>query len=552
MNPSITIFPARKVITMHPERPEATAVAVMDGRILGVGDAKALAEDVRALGQSVVDDSFADKILMPGIVEAHTHLVIPALEYDNHFVSQVPWPDPAGGFFPTYPDKAAVLQRLRELDAQLPPGALLWGTHYDDNEAGGYLHRDELDAISTERPILVSNMVFHRFWGNTRLLEMTGVLGEDPLPSCLGLDEDGRPNGTLVEGRGFLIAARACPEILDLTMEKLRRIMPLFRRQGVTTVTEMTAGSRPSLSAELELFQQLLEVEDHGLRCVSYPHMHRLAEREGSVEAAVARLEYLMAVGSDRLRVGGAKLYHDGSIISHTCPVDWPGYWDGTPPPHMQYSPEEIRRFILELHKRGISAIVHTNTNLAVETVLSAVAEAQARYARPDIRHRVEHCYTMTTAQLHRAKAQGVAVQFFTPQIYYYGDSHVRVLGLDRAENLTPVGTAQRLGVSWGFHSDPPGTPPLPWTAAWATVRRTTRSGRVLGQGQCVSVADALRAMTLEAAWQLHMDDSLGSIEFGKKADFCVLEADPLSMAPDDIKDMPVWGTVVDGRKYQA
>ena len=114
---------------------------------------------------------------------------------------------------------------------------------------------------------------------------------------------------------------------------------------------------------------------------------------------------------------------------------------------------------------------------------------------------------------------------------------------------MTPTGTAKRLGVSWGFHNDPPGTPQLPWIAAHAAVNRMTMdSGTILGPSQCVSVEDALRAMTIEAAFQLHLDHEIGSIEFGKKADFCVLEADPLKIDPTKLKDIPVWGTVFGGK----
>lgn len=552
MSNIVTIFTARKVLTMYPERPFATAVAVMDGRILGVGDAHTLRDDIKTAGRWTceTDDTFADKVIMPGIVDAHTHLIIPAMEYDNHFVSQVPWPNPEGGLFPTYPDKAAVLARLKELNAQLPPHAVLWGTHYDDNQAGGGLHRHELDTVSTTRPILVSNMVFHRFWANSRLLEMAGFF-DGPVPEYVECD-NGVPNGTLIEGKGFLAAAGACPDIVAMTKKKMQRILSLFRAQGVTTVSELTAGTRNLLSDELTLFRQLLEETDQGLRCMVYPHMHRLADREGGVPEALNVLRKAMDSNSARVRVAGAKLYHDGSIISRTSPLDWPGYWDGTPNRHMQYPAEEIHRYILELHALGIDTVTHTNSNLGVQTVLDAVEEAQHRHFRPDMRHRVDHCYTITTAQLQRAKRLGVGVQFFTPQIYYYGDNHVRILGLDRAENIVPVGTAERLGVSWGFHCDPPGTPPLLWLGAWATTQRQTLSGRVLGPGQCVSVEVTLRAMTLEAAWQMRMDNELGSIEFGKKADFCVLEADPLEVSPQELKDMPVWGTVMEGRKFKA
>jgi hypothetical protein len=164
------------------------------------------------------------------------------------------------------------------------------------------------------------------------------------------------------------------------------------------------------------------------------------------------------------------------------------------------------------------------------------------------MRHRIDHAYNITASQLQRAKALGITVQFFTPQIYYYGGAHLKLEGPDRARHITPTGTAKRLGVSWGFHNDPPGTPQLPWVGAWATVhRRTLESDTVLGPEHCVSVADALWAMTIEAAYQLHLDSEIGSIAFGKQADFCVLEVDPTEIDPMELRDIPVWGTVFSG-----
>jgi hypothetical protein len=256
---------------------------------------------------------------------------------------------------------------------------------------------------------------------------------------------------------------------------------------------------------------------------------------------------------TDAFRVGPVKLYTDGSIISRTSPVGWPGYWDGSPEGGMENDPEEIREMLIRCHAAGLSTVTHANSRPGCQVVLDAVNAAQTLKYRPDMRHRVDHAYNITPSQLQRAKALGVTVQFFTPQIYYYGDAHLKLQGPDRARHMTPTGTAKRLGVSWGFHNDPPGTPQLPWVGAWATVHRLTlESETVLGPEQCVPVEDALRAMTIEAAYQLHLDSEIGSIEFGKKADFCVLETDPTEIDPMELKDIPVWGTVFSGKPNPA
>lgn len=541
------IFLAKKIITMHPEHPFATAVAVKDGRILALGE---LDDVVFWLKNSPftpyeVDTTLKDKILLPGLVDAHTH--IGGLFYSGHFVSQIPWPRPEGGFFPVYPKKADVLNRLKELDQEIPPGELLFGIAYDENKTGGFLHIKELDEVSTKRPILVSNLVFHRFWVNSFLLEKAGI---DPnnLPSGIETDADGKPNGTLIEGSSLAHVLPAIPELTGNLEKQIKHILPLFTAGGQTTICNAAMGGMGGggLQGAMNTFLNVFSKPEVKLRVVGMPSAMRFPEGE-SFDDFIDEVRKVQDQASDKCRVGHVKLYLDGSIISRTSPIGWPGYWDGTPEKQMQNDPELLTERIIKLHEAGLSTATHANSRPGCQVVLDAVREAQCRRYRPDMRHRIEHAYGINEAQLRLAKELGVAIQFFTTQIYYYGEAHLKLQGPNRAHHITPTGTAKRLGVSWGFHNDPPGTPQLPWIAAWATVHRMTEKGTILGPEHRVTVEDALRAMTIEHAYQLHLDHEIGSIEIGKKADFCVLEADPLEIDPMELKDMPVWGTVFAG-----
>jgi len=548
MTSKTTIFPAKKIITIYPEQPFATAVAVKDGRILAVGETDDVILQLKnsAFRSFEVDNTFEDKFLMPGLVDPHTHVELQALIYSGHFVAQIPWPRPAGGFYPVYPSKADVLRRLKELDRKLPPGAVLYAVAYDENKTGAFLHIDELDDVSTDRPILVSNLVFHRFWVNSCLLKKAGI---DPgnLPEGVETDSNGKPNGTLIEGKGLFCVVPAVPELVDINVEKIQSILPLFTAGGNTTVAEAAFGAL-GLRQGMTIFRDLLSKPETRIRVINLPWASSGIGEVGSLENFIDWVKSAGDESFDKFRIGAVKLYTDGSIISRTSPIGWPGYWDGSPEGHMQGDPEKIMDQIIRMHAAGLSTITHANSRPGCQVVLDAVREAQCRNYRPDMRHRIDHAYNITEAQLRLAKALGVAIQFFSTQIYYYGDEHLKLQGPNRAHQITPTGTAKRLGVSWGFHNDPPGTPQLPWVGAWATVHRMTReSGTVLGPEQRVSVEDVLRAMTIEAAYQLHLDAELGSIEFGKKADFCVLEADPLEIDPMDLKDIPVWGTVFAG-----
>lgn len=547
MTAQTKIFLAKKIITMHPEQPFATALAVKDGRILAVGEPADIVHWIKLspFTPYEVETTFEDKVLMPGLVDAHTHIEIQAFQYSGHFVAQIPWPRPEGDFFPVYPTKADVLNRLKELDKELPPDELLYGVAYDENKTGEFLHIKELDEVSTKRSILVSNLVFHRFWANSFLLQKAGI---DPnnLPPCVETDADGNPNGTLIEGEGLMTVLPALPGLADITEEKIRSILPLFAAAGNTTVCDAGLGAL-GLQKALDTFQNIFSKPDVKLRVIGLPWALTGIPAEGSLEGFIDLIRKEYARPSDKFRIGAVKLYLDGSIISRTSPIGWPGYWDGTPEKQMQGDPEVIREQIIHLHEVGISTATHANSRPGCQVVLDAVREAQYRCYRPDMRHRIEHAYGINEAQLRLAKELGVAIQFFTTQIYYYGDAHLKLQGPNRAHHITPTGTAKRLGVSWGFHNDPPGTPQLPWIGAWATVHRMTEEGTILGPEHRVTVGDALRAMTIEHAYQLHLDHEVGSIELGKKADLCVLEADPLEIDPMELKDIPVWGTIFAG-----
>jgi predicted amidohydrolase YtcJ len=548
-----TIILAKKIITMYPEQPFATAVAVRDGRILSFGESDDVIFWIKnsPFTPYEVDTSFENKILMPGLVDAHTHVELQALIYSGHFVAQIPWPRPQGGFFPIYSTKADVLKRLKELDKELPPGELLYAVAYDENKTGAFLHIDELDNVSTDRPILVSNLVFHRFWANSFLLNKAGVDIHNP-PGGVEKDANGRPNGTLIEVKGLSCILSALPELVNITAEKIRYILPLFTAGGNTTVCEAVLGAL-GMQKAFTTFRNIFSKPEVKMRVTGLPWARDGIVEAGSLDNFIAQIKQADAESFDKFRIGPVKLYTDGSIISRTSPIGWPGYWDGSPEGHMQGDPEEIKDQIIQLHAAGLSTITHANSRPGCQVVLDAVKEAQCHSYRPDMRHRIDHAYNITEAQLRLAKALGVTIQFFSTQIYYYGDDHLKLQGPNRAHHITPIGTAKRIGVSWGFHNDPPGTPQLPWIAAWTAVHRLTQeSGTVLGPNQRVTVDDALRAMTIEAAYQLHLDHEIGSIEFGKKADFCVLEADPLEIDPLELKDMPVWGTIFAGEPNPA
>jgi predicted amidohydrolase YtcJ len=180
---------------------------------------------------------------------------------------------------------------------------------------------------------------------------------------------------------------------------------------------------------------------------------------------------------------------------------------------------------------------------------VDAVAAAQATNPRFDHRHFIVHAQMVDEALLRRMAALGICATLFPNHLYYWGDFHYsQTIGPSRAQCMNPLASALRLGVPVGVHSDTPVSPIDPLFSAWCAVNRVTSSGRVLGPDERISVLDALKLITVGAAYLLHIDKEVGSIQVGKRADFVVLGEDPLAVGGEHLKDVPVLGTVLGGQ----
>jgi predicted amidohydrolase YtcJ len=203
--------------------------------------------------------------------------------------------------------------------------------------------------------------------------------------------------------------------------------------------------------------------------------------------------------------------------------------------------------------KAGVQIHTHTNGDEATELVLDCMEAALAASPSPDHRFTLKHCQLADDAQFRRIKALDMNVNLFANNHFYWGDQHRAVtVGPERAERMNAARSALDNGVPLAIHSDAPITPLGPLFTAWCAVHRLTASGQVLGEQQRISAVEALRAITLGAAHTLKLDGEIGSIECGKRADFCVLDEDPTTADPMRLKDMKPWGTVQGGRVFAA
>jgi len=540
-----TVFVARRILTQNPRQPHATHVAVRAGRILAVGGAAEMA----AWQPDTVDDTFADKVLMPGLVEGHCHLMEGAM-WEAVYVGYHDRRGPDGTRWPGLTSLDAVLARLREAEQAMrasgDDGPLLaWG--FDPIFFGtARLSTRELDTVSATRPIVILHASVHLMNVNSAMLARAGI-DEDTDIDGIAKGPDGQPSGELQEFPAMFPVYQVIGAKLSIGANEKPEAVWNFGRvaqlAGVTTATDLVNSLSPLGNRTLN---EVTAAPDYPLRIVP-----ALAPQRSPV--GPDRLREAMAGNTDKLHFGPVKFIVDGSIQGFTARVRWPGYAGGQPNGLWLIPPAQLVETFAPFHRAGLQLHIHTNGDEATEVVLDAMEKLLADYPRHDHRHTLQHCQMADAAQLRRIKALGLCVNFFANHIYYWGDAHyAQTMGPDRANRMDAAGSAQRLGIPYALHSDAPITQRSPLFTAWCAVRRETSSGRVLGEAERLSIDEALHAITLGAAYTLGLDDRIGSIEVGKLADFAVLEEDPSECAPERLKDIPVWGTVLGGRIFKA
>ena len=540
----VQVLVAQRILTMNPAQPHATHVAIRDGRILSVGNS----DDVKQWGDAEIVDTFRDKVLMPGLVEGHCHLMEGAM-WDAVYVGFHDRRGPDGVRRPGLQTLDAVIERLKAAhdlmtDDQAP--LLAWG--FDPIFFGTKrLSVKELDTVCAGRPVVVLHASVHLMNVNSSMLALAGIDSETDIDG-IGKDADGEPTGELQEFAAMFPVYRLIGGGLSIAASEKKEAIWNFGRvaqlAGVTTATDLVNDFSERGNQNL---RDVTNDPAYPLRIVPVFAPQRCPE--GGPQRV------LSAIGdnTDKLRFGPVKFIVDGSIQGFTARLKWPGYLNGKPNGLWLIPPSQFVDVFAPFHEAGLQLHIHTNGDEATELVLDALEKILDSHPRHDHRHTLQHCQMADASQLARAAKLGLCINFFSNHLYYWGDAHYeQTMGADRANRMDAAESARRLGIPFAFHSDAPITPLNPLFTAWCASQRETSSGRVLGASERVPVADALRAITLGAAYTLKMDHLVGSIEVGKFADFAVLEEDPNEVAPERLKNLQVWGTVLGGRIFQG
>ena len=537
----ITLFKAQKIITMDPNCPTATHVAVRDGKILAVGGPTCADQ----WGESILNEQLANTVLMPGFVEGHAHMTEGTV-WNYTYVGYHDRVDPDGKLWVGKTNFQEIIKDLVDIEKDLAPDLPLvcWGFDPVFMQTDR-LSRDHLDQVSSTRPVIVLFSNLHVMCVNTPALGMVEYSSETDVEGVVK-GADGTPTGELQElAAMFPIMRRIGFDKLFLTRQEsaVRAYAQVCNRAGVTTVTDLFSIMP---DADLELLLQLTSEPRWPVRIVS-----TLGALEGSAENFANRALALGQQSTDKLRMGSVKLLSDGSIQGFTARVKWPGYLHGQPNGIWNSPPSQIQAIIEAMQKAGVQVHIHVNGDEASSVALDAFEAAARKYPWSGARHVLQHCQMMETDQFKRCAEMNICTNIFSNHIWFFGKQHAQlILGEERAQRLNGARSALDAGVNIAIHCDAPVTPMAPLFTAWCAVNRQTMDGETLGAAQCITVDEALHTITLGAAYTLKLDHEIGSIETGKAADFAILAEDPTAVAPMALKDVAVLGTVSGGELH--
>jgi predicted amidohydrolase YtcJ len=553
----LTVYRAAKIITMEPALPEARVVAVRDGAIVAVGrDLEDLAAWTEA-NPFEIDDTLADKILLPGFIDPHLHPMLGALLLPMEFITPDDWSLPRGAQAGVR-DRATYMKRLRELvdgwpDASQP--LFTWGYH---ELWHGKLRRADLDAVSDRLPIVVFQRSFHEQVLNTPALALAGIDPDSGPPHGLPAGVDPahfRPDeGYFFETATSVVLARLAPIVFapERVVRGLEMTRALVHRGGITTIADMALGLTGDMDAEAQLMQRVFERGDAPFRLLLVPAVKSLAARGLEGDELVAAAEDLAARhASHRIRIGRhVKLLADGAFFSRLMQMNPPGYPDGRHGAWLT-EPEDLLAQARPFWNAGYDVHVHVNGDRGLDVVLDMLATLLSEKPRFDHRLSLEHMGFSTEDQTRRIAALGAVVSAQPYYLYVLGDAYAeRGLGYERASQISRLASLVARGIPLTLHSDLTMAPAQPLRLAWVAANRLTMDGTLMAPAQRLTVDQALRAVTSDAAFVLRMEDRIGSIRAGKSADFTVLERDPYEVGAAGLAEIPVWGTVFEGRPY--
>ncbi|HQR84766.1 MAG TPA: amidohydrolase family protein [Polynucleobacter sp.] len=535
-----TIFYGGDIVTMNKAQPAAEAVAVQSGKIMKVGS---LASLKGLQGKDTKLINLNGQTLMPGLVEPHVHIIGTAFS-EEIFLN-------LSNFTMPHDTLDSLVAKLTAYSKNFKDGEWVNAFGVDPSRTDPFMSEltaDILDRVSTTKPVFVLNQSLHIAYANHKALEMAGLNDSSPNPKggTLLKDSKGRLTGVVYEVPAFELFLSKMPlptqEVIEQAVAKVGQKLV---SKGVTTSAEITVGGYLGVDKEYALFNTMTRNGKLPVRVRGYMY---------SSAYPTANKTYKPGQGDDTFKLIGVKIVADGSNQGLTGamikPYDYPAGTSNTGT--LNFTEQELYDLAKPRFDEGWQISVHSNGDKSIEQTLNVFSKLVKKPSDAKSRLRIEHFTVPTEAQIDKAAKLGVVPGFTIGHTDYWGEAfHNHLIGAERADRIDPSATMIKKGMHFAYHSDSPVSPihPLKYASEGASRLWQVAPQKVLNPSQKVSINNALKAITIDAAYQLKMDDKIGSVEVGKYADFAIVNQNPMKTDAYKIRDIEVNETWVNGKQ---
>ena len=535
----------KDLVTLDSDYPNATAVLIRDDRIHAVGAKEDL---IKEFPNTPVDLTHKNDVLIPGFIEHHIHPLLAAITMNSEIVAIDDWTvlnKKSTGIR----DREGYLKKLKELESSMNTNDPLisWGFHHYFH---GKLTKDDLDKISSDRPILIIHRSFHEFIMNSKALEFFGIAKED----LKGLNAEEKKLANYEEGhfseRGLIMVM---PKIMQFLAAPQRIIGGLsiteeyIHKQGITLIAnpgamynKLTQGAKNYVFGDIDTPFRSLFIPSALYMLEHFNNSELLEETEALLHWGEGKVQYLPK---------HIKLFSDGAMYSQNM-VLRDGYLDGHQ--GVWLMEEDIFKETFRIYwDAGYQIHIHQNGDSGLDRILEVLEDNMARNPRDDHRTTIVHFGYSAFDQIEKMKQLGVIVSANPYYVPVLSDLYSKVgIGYERSQEMVRLGDVARANIKLSLHSDMPMAPASPLALMHAAVNRINYANEVAGPNQRISSLNALKGVTLNAAYVLGLESDYGSISPGKYANFTLLEENPLTVDHLLIKDIKVKGTIVEGRLF--
>ena len=518
--------------TMDPALPKVQEVVVHDGRIAYVGDSRT-ASGFKGSKSQVID--LKGQTVLPGFIESHMH----PLWFGIGLLQVNCGPS-------VVPSMVKMAEKIKSVVDHTPKGEWILGTGWDHTkmQEKRFPNRWDLDKAAPDHPVFLKRTCAHMAVVNSKALALAGITKATPNPESGEIVRDpqsGEPTGMLLEQAMDLVPL---PKYKVVDLENgMDLAQKEFGKSGVTMVNDMSAEEEG-----LRAYQNLLKKNQLSVRYRLWPFARPTLGYRGFLKELVS-LGIQSGFGNEMVNIQGVKFILDGTIGGRTTALSEPYVNDPSNYGILYDDENGLLPDVLLALNGGLRISMHAKGDRAIEAVVRVMEMANKEVEVPRFRNRIEHCDMPSSDQLRRMKKLNMAIGSSCPFNYYATDMFVTNLGEERANRMFPQKSIQEMGLIAPLNSDGPvcgETKPL--VNAYYAVTRKSREGVILGKDQAISVYDAIKAVTIDAAYMTFDENNVGSITIGKWADIIVLEDDPFRTDPENLRNIDVAMTLVQGQ----